>query len=220
MSDVELTISAGRKEPGSARLVLTLVVAALISGFVLSGVYQVTKPVIDANKAEALRRGVFKVVPGATRIQKLALRDGKLVPVGDNEVVSDPIVHAAYDDKGAFLGWAISGTGPGFQDAISVLYGYDPRRKKVTGMYVLESRETPGLGDKIIKDENFVAQFSDLAVDPQIVVVKGGATKDNEVDAITGATISSKAVVRIINEANARWLDVLPLDGPAEGPKP
>jgi electron transport complex protein RnfG len=220
MTPVELTISAGRKEPSSLRLVLTLVVAAFISGFVLSGVYQVTKPMIDANKAEALRLGVFKVVPGATRIQKLALRDGKLVPIAEDEVVTDPIVHAAYDDEGAFLGWAISGTGPGFQDTISVLYGYDPRRKKVTGMHVLESRETPGLGDKIIKDAKFVAQFSDLAIDPQIVVVKGGANKDNEVDAITGATISSKAVVRIINEANARWLDVLPPNGPAEGPKP
>ncbi|MHC4142111.1 MAG: FMN-binding protein, partial [Planctomycetota bacterium] len=46
--------------------------------------------------------------------------------------------------------------------------------------------------------------------EPEIVVVKDGRDADNEVDAITGATISSKAVVKIINEANTRWLDLLP----------
>ena len=54
MSDVELTISAGRKEPSSFRLVATLMVAAACSGLLLSGVYQVTKPMIDANKAAVL----------------------------------------------------------------------------------------------------------------------------------------------------------------------
>jgi electron transport complex protein RnfG len=77
-------------------------------------------------------------------------------------------------------------------------------------MEVLESRETPGLGDKIFKDEDFVANFRDLAVAPEVVVVKKGRTRENEVDAISGATISSHAVVRIINRANSRWLDRLP----------
>jgi electron transport complex protein RnfG len=77
-------------------------------------------------------------------------------------------------------------------------------------MEVLESRETPGLGDKIIKDETFVANFRDLAVTPELVAVKKRRTRDNEVDAISGATISSNAVVRIINQSNARWLVRLP----------
>ena len=78
------------------------------------------------------------------------------------------------------------------------------------GMEVLESKETPGLGDKIFKDMEFVGAFRDLAVEPEVVVTKKGSTGDNEVDAISGATISSKAVVRIINQANARWLGSLP----------
>jgi len=214
MSEVELTISAGRKEPSSFRLIATLVVAALCSGLLLSGAYQVTKPRIDDNKRKALRAGVFKVVPGATQIQKLALRDGRLVPVADDEVVTDPVVHAAYDESGAFLGWAVTGAAPGFQDTIRVLFGFDPAERKVTGMDILESRETPGLGDKIFKDADFVANFSALAIDPEIVVVKDGADADNEVDAITGATISSKAVVKIINQALAEWQDALPKEGP------
>jgi electron transport complex protein RnfG len=226
MSDVELTISAGRKEPSPFRLVFTLAVAACCSGFVLAGVYQVTKPMIDENKAERLRQGVFQVVPESTQLQKLVLRDGQLVAVAAGEAVTGPTVHAAYDEQGNFVGWAISGSTPGFQDTVAVLYGYDPQRRIVTGMYVLESRETPGLGDKIFKDEEFVAAFEELAVDPEILLVKDGADADNEVDAITGATISSKAVVKIINEANAQWLELLPPPEsvppppPAEGAAP
>ena len=74
-------------------------------------------------------------------------------------------------------------------------------------MEVLESRETPGLGDKIIKDADFVGAFRDLAVEPAIVAVKSGRSRDNEVDAISGATISSKAVVKIINASNQRWME-------------
>ncbi|MHC4446802.1 MAG: FMN-binding protein, partial [Planctomycetota bacterium] len=210
MSDVELTISVGRPEPSSFRLVATLTVAAFISGFVLAGVFQITKPVIDANKARELRLGVFKVVPGASRIQKFVVREGRLVQVAEEEIVTGPVIHAAHDDTGRFLGWAISGDGPGFQDTIGVLYGYDPARRLVTGMHILESSETPGLGDKIYKDADFVETFTALSIDPQIVLVKDGRDADNEVDAITGATISSRAVVRIINEANERWLPLLP----------
>jgi electron transport complex protein RnfG len=221
MTEVDLTISAGRREPSPLRLVATLTAAAFCSGFVLAGVYQVTKPMIDENKAQRLREGVLLVVPGSSQLLKLALRDDELVPVAGDEVVTEPTIHAAYDDQGGFVGWAISGAAPGFQDTIGVLYGYDPARKLVTGMYVLESRETPGLGDKIYKDADFVANFEELSVEPEIVVVKDGRDADNEVDAITGATISSKAVVRIVNESNARWLPLLPPPGSEPGlPEP
>jgi electron transport complex protein RnfG len=85
-------------------------------------------------------------------------------------------------------------------------------------MEVLESRETPGLGDKIYKDADFVGSFSPLSIDPNIVAVKKGTkSRPNEIDAITGATISSKAVVRIINEAHVEWSVRLPPPG-AEPP--
>ncbi|MBW1687048.1 MAG: FMN-binding protein, partial [Deltaproteobacteria bacterium] len=104
----------------------------------------------------------------------------------------------------------IPAEGAGFQDTIKLIYGYDPTRRRVVGMQVLESRETPGLGDKIIKDDSFLDCFRDLAISPDVVAVKKGRTQDNEIDAISGATISSLAVVRIINEANARWIERLP----------
>jgi electron transport complex protein RnfG len=77
-------------------------------------------------------------------------------------------------------------------------------------MKVLESRETPGLGDKIISDGKFVGQFGQLALDPKVVVVKGGAHAPNQLDAITGATISSRAVGAIVNKSAATWRPRLP----------
>ncbi len=215
MSEVELTISAGaKKEASGLRLVATLTIAGMISGLALAGVYQITEPIIAANDARALNEAVFKVVPGAQKMQKLVLRDGALIAVGENEAVGDdPVIYGAYDDAGAFMGYAIENQGPGFQDTIRLLYGYDPVQKRVIGMEILESRETPGLGDKIFKDQDFVANFSALAVEPEIVVIKGDVEADNEVDAITGATISSKAVVKIINAGNTRWLEQLPAPG-------
>jgi len=217
VNTVELTISAGEqpREPSSVRLVATLAVAGMISGLALAGVYQITAPIIAANDAKALREAVYEVVPGSTQLQKLTLRDGTLAVVGEDEEVETPVVYGAYDESGRFVGYAIEGAGPGFQDTIRLLYGYDPARKQVVGMEVLESRETPGLGDKIFKDESFGAAFDALAVEPAITVVKDGGDEANEVDAITGATISSKAVVKIINGGNERWLEALPPPGAA-----
>ena len=108
--------------------------------------------------------------------------------------------------------------GPGFQDTIKLLYGLDAAGEKVIGLYVLESRETPGLGDRIYKDPKFVAEFAALAVEPAIKLVKGHGAEPNEVDAITGATISSRAVVKILNGGNALWRPRLPAPGATPAP--
>ena len=68
------------------------------------------------------------------------------------------------------------------------------------GLEVLEQVETPGLGTKVT-EEPFTSQFVNLNVNPEITWVKGIKPQNpNEIQAITGATISSKAIVRIINE--------------------
>jgi electron transport complex protein RnfG len=203
----------GSTAPSSLRLVLTLAVAGLISGVAIIGIYESTLPTITANKARELREAVFKVLPGVSRMQPLVHRDGELIAV-QTAAKDEPVVYGGYDEDGSFVGYAIPSAGPGFQDTIGLLYGYTPARKQVIGMEVLESRETPGLGDKIYKDAEFVGAFSALSVEPEIVAVKKGTkSRDNEIDAITGATISSKAVVRIINEAHSAWSGRLPPPG-------
>jgi electron transport complex protein RnfG len=200
-------------QPSSLRLIMTLAIAGLISGVAIIGIYESTLPTITANKARELREAVFKVLPGVSRMQALVYRDGRILAVPEPQK-DEPVVYGGYDEQGDFVGYAMPGAGPGFQDTIALLYGYLPRDRKVVGMEILESRETPGLGDKIYKDAEFVAEFSALSVEPEIVTVKKGTgTEDNQVDAITGATISSKAVVRIINETHVAWAEQLPAPG-------
>jgi len=199
--------------PSSLRLVLTLAIAGLVSGIAIIGIYESTLPTITANKARELRAAVFKVLPGVAQMQPLVYRDSKLVVVEAADK-DEPVIYGGYDDQGEFVGYAMPAAGPGFQDTIAILYGYKPEQKMVVGMEVLESRETPGLGDKIYKDLEFVAGFSALSIEPEIVAVKKGTkSQPNEIDAITGATISAKAIVRIINETHAAWSGQLPAPG-------
>ena len=199
--------------PSSLRLVLTLGIAGLLSGIAIIGIYESTLPTITANKARELREAVFKVLPGVTQMQALVYRDDELVVVQEPDK-DEPVVYGGYDEQSDFVGYAIPAAGPGFQDTIAILYGFMPDSRRVVGMEVLESRETPGLGDKIYKDMDWVNEFKALDTEPEIVAVKKGTkTASNQVDAITGATISSKAIVRIINEAQAQWTGQLPPAG-------
>jgi len=208
-----MNVAKETNSPSSLRLVLTLAIAGLVSGVAIIGIYESTLPTITANKARELREAVFKVLPGVSQMQALVYRDGELVVV-DAPDKNEPVVYGGYDERAEFVGYAMPARGPGFQDTIAILYGYKPGEKIVVGMEVLESRETPGLGDKIYKDAEFVAGFSALSVEPEIFAVKKGTkSQPNEIDAITGATISSKAVVRIINEAHAAWSAQLPAPG-------
>lgn len=216
---VELTIAGSARSPSSLRLVATLGIAGLCSGFLLSASHQVTKPIIDANKAEQLRQSVYEVVPGSSAVQRLVYRDGSLTPIGETEKTALPVLFAAYDDSSAFRGYGIMHQGAGFADQIVLIYGFEPGSQHIVGMRVLSSKETPGLGDKIYKSDAFVSNFEGLEAGAPIVVVKDGRDADNEVDAITGATISSKSVVRIINESVTFWKDKLPAPG-SEPPAP
>ncbi len=208
-------------DPHPVRLAGTLGVAGLLSGLLLVFAYELTLPRIEANRAAAVRRAVLQVVPGSTTMQKLVWHGDSLVVADGSEKPDTPVVYAAYDDSGTFKGYAIPGQGAGFQDTIAVLFGFDPKTRHIIGLRVLESRETPGLGDKIDKDPSFRQNFDDLAAEPKVVAVKHGTkSHPNEIDAITGATISSKAVVRIVNEADEQWLPRLPKAGEEPPPPP
>jgi electron transport complex protein RnfG len=202
-------------------MIATLGVAGLCSGLAVAGIFLATQPRIERNRAEALEKAVYHVLQGATRRAAFVLRGDALAPFEDAQghLPREPAVYAGYDLEGRLVGFAIPAEGPGFQDTVKLLYGVDVGRRRVIGLQVLESRETPGLGDKIVKDQGFLANFRDLALDPEILAVKRGRSRPNEVDAISGATISSNAVVRIINEANRQWLARLPAQQDGGAPR-
>jgi electron transport complex protein RnfG len=216
----EVTFAAP-KPTSALRLVLTLGLAGLFSGLITVLVYEWTLPKIEAYRAEQLQKTVLEVVPGAGQMRALfqdeTAAGGWRIEQPKAGAGPTPDLFAAYDDAGAFLGFALRGEGAGFQDVIRLLYGFDPQQRKLVGMQVLESRETPGLGDKIYKDQKLVDQWSDLAVDPQIELTKDASVNGaNIIHAITGATISSRALVKIVNQSNEHWLENLPDPAPVE----
>lgn len=202
--------------PGSAAMLRALVGVAAVAGTLIVVAFQLTLPIIKANKAEALRRAVFDVIPGARSVVTFRLeRDGRLMPLtGEDERAVK--YYAGYTEDNRLIGVAIEAQGQGYQDAIKVLYGYAPAEQKIIGMKVLESKETPGLGDKIGKDPAFLANFDKLdakltedgtKLQRAFEVVRHGAKKSAwQIDGITGATISSKAVGKLLNESAPRRL--------------
>jgi Na+-translocating ferredoxin:NAD+ oxidoreductase subunit G len=202
---VKQDIVEQEKEPGSFRLIFTLSFAGFLSGLILVGIFLFTKPIIEKNKAEALRIAIFKVIPGTTSFKNMILDNGRLIEVDEKNTEPEKIFLGFNNDK-QMTGFALHGREVGFQDVIGVIFGYNGEDKSIIGYEVLECKETPGLGDKIFKDEAFVSNIIQLKVEPEIILVKKGERKNsNEVEAISGATISCKAVVRLMNKSVEKW---------------
>lgn len=191
----------------------------LFAGILIVFTFVFTLPIIEKNKAEYLEKSIFQVIPAATSKQVFFVsQDNTLVPAEDPGAPGFKIF-AGYDDAGKLVGVALEASGQGFQDVIRLIYGYSPERECIVGMKVLESKETPGLGDKIEKDEHFVANFKcldvRLAEDKSsllhpIELVKAGAKTENwQIDAITGATISSRAVTNILRKSTEQYIPLI-----------
>lgn len=193
------------KEASSMKLITTLSVAGFISGLILVSVYLFTKPYIAENRARALEQAIFEVLPGTAHFDVLTWNGTALVQA-DSQSTGGETIYFGRDSLEQFTGIAIPGEESGYQDIISALFGYDPDDKIIIGLKILESKETPGLGDKILFDPDFTSNFTKLSVEPEITVVKKGSkNKPSEIEAITGATISSKAIGRLLQDAVADW---------------
>jgi len=190
-----------------------MVGVGLLCGVLIVGVFQLTKPVIARNRAEALQRAIFQVLPDARSSGSFRQTAEGRFELVDGVSGRGPLVHGGYDDAGRLVGLAIEAEGMGYQDVIRVLYGYAFDRDAIIGIRVLESRETPGLGDKIETDSAFLQNFERLdvsltgdlaAIANPIVFVKRGQ-KDHpwQIDGITGATISSAAIADMLGRSTA-----------------
>jgi len=202
--------------PSSAAMIRTLGGVAAISGFLVVLVYQLTLPAILENQRRAIERAVFVVVPGAVTRTDFVLGTDSLQPVGEEERPEGDRIYAAYGEDGTLRGVALEAAARGYQDVIKLLYGYNPACRCVTGIYILKMTETPGLGDKIATDPAFLANFEALdarlnaagtaLANPIVTVKRGRKTEPWQIDAITGATISAKAVGKALNGSTQRLL--------------
>lgn len=216
--------SPGKSMDGTPRATVWLMYRAmvgvgLVCGLLIVSVFQLTKPVIARNQAEALQRAIFQVLPqarGSATFRQVG--DAAFEPYtgpGGGET----LVYVGYDQAQEMIGFAIEAQGMGYQDVIRILYGYDFDQNAVIGIRVLDSKETPGLGDRIESDPEFLANFVRLDVSlhgdgtrvahPIVLVKKGKKQNPWEIDAITGATISSRAIADILSRSTQRWVPLL-----------
>jgi electron transport complex protein RnfG len=198
VSNAEL--AAGPAPTSTWHMYRAMVGVGVCCGLLIVTVYQVTLPVIEENKAEALQAAIFDVLPGAATSTTYRLEEPDGFRVADGKGVGEQRVYAGYDGDHRLVGLAVEAHGMGYQDVIRLIYGYSFDENAIVGIRVLESKETPGLGDKIETDPDFLENFRrldvSLAEDREslahaIVPVKHGQkTNPWEVDGITGATIS------------------------------
>lgn len=201
----EATQPPRQVEVSSLRLVATLAIAGALAGMAIVTAFKWTKPSIDAHAALELQKAVLQVLGGATTYKTAFLENGQFTLTQPADTAGVPKVYVGYDPNGQPRGVAMEAAEPGFQDVITLLFGYDPSTRNVIGMKVLNSNETPGLGARITNDSVFIKQFDDVAT-PLVGVKEGqGKGKKDEVVMITGSTISSRAVIKIIDDK----LDVL-----------
>ncbi|MTI12497.1 FMN-binding protein [Sansalvadorimonas verongulae] len=203
--------------PPSFAMFRTLAVIAMLSGLFVVLVVQWANPYIAANKKAATEAAVFNVVPGATVSKTFAVENGKLSVASDE--ASGELVYGGYDDNGSLVGVAIPGVATGYAGPVYVMFGYSPEKEAVIKYQILTMTETPGLGDKVVTDENFLANFNHLvarlndagtALANAIVTVLNKSKQHPwEIDAISGATITSTAVGNAINDAAQKLVPVI-----------
>ncbi len=202
----------------SFAMIRTLGGIAMLSGFLVVMVFQWTQPIIAENKRIAIEKAIFHVVPNATQRTNFVLGSAGLFSAEDKEAQGET-VYAAYDEKGELKGLALEAAATGYQDVIRILYGYDPECQCITGIKVLKMTETPGLGDKIAFDLEFLRNFEALdarlndakdKLKNAITAVKhGNKSYAWQIDSISGATISSKAIGRMLNASGQKMFPLI-----------
>lgn len=189
----------------SWRLLATLAIAGAMAGTLVVLVYQVTLPSIQKYAGAKIEGAVREVLRAPAKWDTLYLVAGKLsrTPPTGVDVREATKAFVGLDAAGARTGVAVEAEEPGFQAELRLMIGFDPSTQAVTGYTVLDQKETPGLGDKIERDTLFVQQFRGKVA--PMKGVRNATTDASRVQTITGATISSRAVIRIINNAVALW---------------
>ena len=207
-------------------MIALLGTVSTICGLIIVTADMVTAATIRNNLAQIRREAVGDVLPGTTVLVKYAVDPAAgtvtEAPEGDAKG-PEPNLFACFEEDGAgrqrFLGLVCEASGKGYGGAMKVLYAYSPDKEAIIGFKVIESKETPGLGDKILFDEAFLANFEELEVrldgaggalaHPIETVKHGTKTARWQVDAISGATVSSRAVGEMLNSSAERMLPLI-----------
>lgn len=163
---------------------ITLFVICLVATALLGLTNQVTAPIIEQLAIET-----------EIKSRQVVFADAK--SFGEAEILEDGTsVVAALDESGNTIGHVVVNSAKGYGGDISVMTGVDAEGK-VTGVNILSHAETAGLGAKAA-EQDFRDRFVGLVMGITVSKDKAG---DNSIDAITGATITSRAVTEAVNAA-------------------
>lgn len=213
-----MTVVQKRMPSTPVTMYSAIVGIGMFCAVLIVGVYAATAERIAHNEARALRDAVTAVLPAASSVRSVGITAaGELADVVASEQALPAFI--GYDESGALVGAAVTAAGMGYQDTIRVIYAYSFDQAAIVGLRVLQSLETPGLGDKIETDPAFIANFDrlDVSLDAAgnalahaLVTVPSGTREHAwQIDAITGATVSSDAIGRLLNTSAQEWVPVL-----------
>ncbi|WP_300667251.1 RnfABCDGE type electron transport complex subunit G [Desulfoluna sp.] len=180
------------------KMVLVLAVFTAVSGGVLAGVRGLTMDRIEYQQLKFQKEPVIRAI----------LADAENDPMNDRFKIKDgEVSHTIFPGKiGDQNIVTLEAFGKGFAGNVGLLVAFDLDNDTIVGSGVTISTETPGFGSKAKEDPSFVAQFEGSGVDQVAAVSKDGGS----IDAISGATITSRAVCVAVNEANAVYKRLKP----------
>lgn len=186
---------------------IALLLITLVAGLALASVNEITKAPI-AKAEEQARLDAYNAVYEGVEFKTIDNTDillGEAQAALDAENLSACSVNdvlAATDESGNVVGYVMSATSPsGYGGDIQVAVGISCETNSITGFSVLSHSETAGLGAKCAEDD-FTLQFEGKSAD-KLEYVKGTAQTDTQIDAISGATITTNAVTEAVNSALA-----------------
>ena len=192
---------------------VALLVITLVAGLALSAVNEITKEPIAKAEETARLEAYETVFPDAEFEipQDLdALLEGGQAAIDSVGLTGCTVSDILYanDANGERIGYVVAAVSPnGYGGDISVAVGIDAKTSTITGFSVLSNSETAGLGARCTEDE-FVSQFAGKDA-TSIEYVKGGGAAGNQIDAISGATVTTNAVTEAVNSALAVYGNVL-----------
>ncbi len=178
----------------TVHMVLVLGVIGLFSGASLGAMHLWTHARIAENEKAELESKVQYLFPDCD--------------ISSRELTKQIVLYEAIRTDGQRAGYAFEARGMGYQGDIRLIVGVKPDLKEMVGLSVMPTNETPGLG-KRIEEEKFRRRFVELDVSGTVELVKGERQAKNQISAITGATVSSRAVVNILNKQMAEMRQLL-----------
>jgi electron transport complex protein RnfG len=173
-----------------------LIVASFCFGLLIAVTNASLSPRIEKNKINKFNDLALGLLPDAKDFVPL---DKQVEVQGIRGKTDQVTIYKAISETGECVGWSFTAAGSGFADKIELVIAVDKDFKKLAGFDCLASNETPGFGDRI-KNNYYRGQFQGAPAGKLMLIKAGDPEKiDSEIVAITGATVSSEAVIKIIN---------------------